>query len=393
MAQNRIAIVVQRYGEEVNGGAELLARWLAEHLLSQAEVHVITTCAVDYTSWADHYAPGGGRLNGVYIHRFPVDQRRDWRSSQKHTKEILTRKTALFDELAWVREQGPYSTPLLNFILATEPYFDAYIFITYLYATTFFGLPLVSEKAVLVPAAHDEPFLYLPVYRPLFHLPKAIVYSTEPERKLVNEVMNNRNPVQTVIGVGINLPVDISAARFREKYKVAGDFLLYAGRISDAKNVPELIEFFIRFKRSHRDPLKLVLIGRSHLDLSQHPDILHLGFVSEQDKFDALTASTLAVMPSFYESLSISALEAWLMETPNLVNGLCEVLKYQCRKSNGGLYYTSYDEFEAALVLLLGSRGLQRKLGEQGKHYVVQRYQWEHIMHQYSGVIESVRGN
>ena len=49
----KIAIVVQRYGLEVNGGAELHARLLAEELNKSNLVEVFTTCALDYDLWED----------------------------------------------------------------------------------------------------------------------------------------------------------------------------------------------------------------------------------------------------------------------------------------------------------------------------------------------------
>jgi len=41
-------------------------------------------------------------------------------------------------------------------------------------------------------------------------------------------------------------------------------------------------------------------------------------------------------MPSYYESLSIVALEAWALGRPVLANGRCDVLKGQCLRSNAG---------------------------------------------------------
>lgn len=390
MKRKRIAIVVQRYGEEVNGGAELHARWLAEHLLSLADVHVITTCAIDYTTWANDYGAGDTELNGVHIHRFPVDATRNWRRSQKRTGQLLNQVHTLFDEYRWVKEQGPYSTQLLEFVRESRPFFDAFIFYTYIYATTFFGLPLVADKAILVPTAHDEPFLYLPVFRSLFHLPQAIVYNTEPEKELVHRITHNDNRIEVVAGIGIDLPETISAKRFRENYDITGDFLLYVGRINEAKNVPELLAYFRRFRQVREAPVKLVLIGRSHIDLPQHPDIIHLGFVSEADKFDAIQAATLVVIPSLYESLSMIALEAWAMRTPVLANGQCAVLKYQCQRSNGGLYYTSFDEFEATTNRLLDSLELRARLGESGCDYVCDHYDWRVIIAAYEAVISTV---
>ncbi len=75
----------------------------------------------------------------------------------------------------------------------------------------------------------------------------------------------------------------------------------------------------------------------------------HLGFVSEEDKFDGVAASDVLVMPSYYESLSIVALEAWAIGTPVLANAKCDVLKGQCLRSNAGLFYENADEFVEAL--------------------------------------------
>lgn len=388
MTKKRIAIVVQRYGEEVNGGAELHARWLAEHLLTLAEVHVITTCAVDYMTWEDVYPAGTSILNGVIIHRFPVDEPRHWKKARAKSRYILLSEHSYFDELDWMKAQGPYSTPLLQFIQDSYAYFDDYIFFTYLYATTYFGLPLVSDKAILVPTAHDEPYLYLPLFRPLFHLPRAIAYNTEPERLLINRVTHNEAVPPTVVGIGIDVPDNASANAFRHKFGIEEPFVLYVGRVSESKNVPELLSQFIRYRQNAQEPLKLILAGKANIPLPQHPDIVPIGFVSEQDKFDAIKAAAVVVIPSIYESLSMIALEAWLMGVPVLVNGRCEVLKHQCRKSNGGLHYNSFAEFSAGLNRLLAETHLRQRLGQQGLNFVENHYNWDVIIKKYRNLLK-----
>ncbi len=384
----RIAIVVQRYGEEVNGGAELHARWLAEHLTSLAEVHVITTCALEYTTWANHYPPGESRLNGVTLHRFLVDAPRDWPRAQKMTPRLVFSQHTLLDELEWMKAQGPISTQLLDFITQAEPDFDAFIFVTYMYATTYFGLPLVPHKAILVPTAHDDPYLRFPLFRALFHLPQVIVYNTQAEQELVNRVMHNAHRPQIVAGVGINVPHDVNDGRFREKFSLHQPFILYVGRINESKNVPELLRHFQQYKRETQTPLKLVLIGKAHIPIPDHPDIIAPGFLSEAEKFDAIQAASVVVIPSLYESLSMIALEAWLMGVPVLVNGRCEVLRQQCRASQGGLYYHSYDEFALTLTRLLQDAQLRHKLGQQGKRFVNRQYRWEIILAKYRAILQ-----
>jgi glycosyltransferase involved in cell wall biosynthesis len=383
----RVALVVQRYGPEVNGGAEDAARWLAEALTAVAHIEVITTCALDYTTWANHYPPGQSQHNGVTIHRFAVDAPRNWQHSQKETGRLLLANRTLDEEMAWIREQGPFSTPLLQFIKQQAGAYDAFIFMTYLYATTFFGLPLVADKAILIPAAHDEPFIYMDAYRALLNMPRHIVYLTEAERDLTVRVAGNGRIPHHVMAIGVTAPDDVAPDRFRRKYGIEGDFLLYSGRISEAKNVPELCHFFQRYRHEHPHPLKLVLTGKPHMTLPADPNIVPLGFVPTSDMFDALSAASIFVLPSLFESLSIIILQAWLVETAVVVNGHCEVTRRQCQRSQGGLYYTSYDEFAAVLTRLLADESLRRQLGTNGRDFVQQHYTTDHILHQYQTLL------
>ncbi len=169
-------------------------------------------------------------------------------------------------------------------------------------------------------------------------------------------------------------------------------FILYVGRVDKSKNVPHLLEFFSRYQMEQGRKLKLVLMGKVNIPLPDHPDLLPLGFVTEQEKFDALQAATAIVMPSLYESLSMISMEAWLTETPVLVNGQCTVLKYQCRQSNGGLYYHTYDEFAQALNTLLDDPSMCSQLGRQGRDFVKKHYDWDIIVAKYQAVFEVLSG-
>ena len=389
MTTRRIAIVVQRYGLEVNGGAEQHARWLAERLAATADVTVLTTCALDYITWANHYPAGEETINGVRVRRFPVDAPRDWKKAQRQTRLVTTHLHTLFDEVAWVKDQGPFSSSLFTAIRRAYETTDAFIFYTFHYATAYFGLPIVSDKAFLVPTAHDDPFIHMALFRPLFHLPRGIFYLTEPERLLVQRVTRNDYVPSTVTGVGVDMPLDASAERFRQKFGLAEPFLLYVGRIDESKNVPELLDFFVRYRATADGPLKLVLLGKSNLTLPDHPDIVHLGFLPDADKQDAIAAAALVVLPSLYESLSMITLEAWAGGTPVLVNEQCEVVKYLCRQSNAGLYYRTHDEFTATLQHLLGSDALRRQMGHQGRQFVMRHYRPEVVLQHYTTLLDA----
>ena len=96
----------------------------------------------------------------------------------------------------------------------------------------------------------------------------------------------------------------------------------------------------------------------------------------------------LLLMPSFYESLSMVTIEAWAAEKPVLANGRCQVLKGQCLRSNGGLFYEDYDEFKETLALLLASPKLRQALGKNGLEYFRRNYTWKVIENKYLSLLD-----
>ena len=93
-------------------------------------------------------------------------------------------------------------------------------------------------------------------------------------------------------------------------------------------------------------------------------------------------------MPSFFESLSMVALEAWALGKPVLANGRCDVLKGQCLRSNAGLFYESLEEFYETLSLLQTNRPLAAALGTNGRTYYQRHYAWPVIEKKYLDMLE-----
>jgi glycosyltransferase involved in cell wall biosynthesis len=382
----KIVFVVQRYGLEVNGGAEFHCRLVAEHMSKYFDVEVLTTCAIDYMTWKNEYPPGIENLNGVCVRRFPVDYERDVPKFSKFSEKIFGNIHTYEDEIEWMKLQGPYSTKLLNYIKNNKDNYTYFIFFTYLYCTTFFGLPLVKEKALLVPTAHDEPPIYLSIFKSIFKNSKRFIYNTEEEKNFISSQFQVANIPSDVVGVGIDIPSKIDAVSFVQKYTV-DNFIIYVGRVDESKGCKELFDYFIRYKKEKKSPIKLVLLGKTMMKVPEHPDILSLGFVSEQEKFNGIKSAKLLIMPSKYESLSMVLLEAWLCNTAVLVNGKCDVLKGQCIRGNAGLYFESYDEFEGCLDFLLSDDEVRNTLGKNGMKFVLQNYSWESIEKRYISIL------
>jgi glycosyltransferase involved in cell wall biosynthesis len=376
----------------VNGGAEFHCRLVAEHLSKYCDVEVITTCAIDYMTWKNEYQPGIEVLNGVCVRRFPVDYERDVSKFGKFSEKIFGNTHTYEEEIEWMKLQGPYSTKLLNYIKNNKDNYTYFIFFTYLYCTTFFGLPLVKEKALLVPTAHDEPPIYLSIFKSLFKDPRRFICNTEEEKNFIISRFQVGNIPSDIVGVGIDIPGNIDEASFVQKYKV-DNFIIYVGRIEESKGCEELFDYFIRYKKEKKSSIKLVLLGKPIMKVPKHPDILPLGFVSEQEKFNGIKAAKLLIMPSKFESLSMVLLEAWLCNTAVLVNGKCDVLKGQSIRGNAGLYYENYDEFEGCMDFLISNNEVRNILGKNGMKFVLQNYSWESIEKKYVSILQKIENH
>lgn len=383
----RVAFVVQRYGEEICGGAEQHCRLVAEHLAPFVDVDVLTTCALNHLPWDNYYSAGAVELNGVRVRRFPVDQIRDHHAFDRLSYRVYGGSHSLLDEIAWVEMLGPHSPALLETIARERADYDAFVFMTYQYFPTVFGVQIVPEKAAVAPLAHDDRSLYLDVYNPVFHLPRHIIYNTDTERAMVEWRFQNQSVPGTVVGTGIHDPGTRDATGFRARHGLRGDVLTYVGRIEPAKGCQQLFDNFVRYKSERKVDLSLVLLGKAEMPVPSRDDVRPLGFVADEEKFDALAASTVVVLPSETESLSMVNLEAWTAGAPVLANGLCQVLKDNCLKADGGLYYTNYEEFAACLDLLLAEPDLRRELATSGHRYAQANYSWDAIVAKYVRIL------
>jgi glycosyltransferase involved in cell wall biosynthesis len=378
----KLAVVVQRYASTINGGAELHARYIAERLARHARVEVFTTCARDYVTWKNELPPGTDTVNGVPVRRFPVSQPRDPDRFGRLSRQVFERRHTVADELAWLEAEGPRSESLVTHLGAVTGDFDFFLFFSYRYYHAWHGARAVPEKAILVPTAERDPAIGLSIFGPVFRGVRAVMYNSHEERALIEHISGRKGP-GVVVGVGSQVPERTQPQRFMRKHRVRRPFALYIGRIDENKGCPELFSHFERYTVMSPHGLDLLLIGSSVIEIPKHPRIRHLGFLSDEDKFDALAAADVLIMPSQFESLSMVALEAWAIGKPVLANGRCDVLKGQCIRSNAGLYYESFEEFAEALFQLEATGPLGAILGRNGREFFRKHYTWPVIERKY----------
>jgi glycosyltransferase involved in cell wall biosynthesis len=377
-----LAFVCPRYGTEVLGGAETVVREMAERLHQRGlAVEVLTTCAVDHYTWENAYPQGMAYVNGVPVHRFRIERGNERR--QKAIGNLIGKGApiSLEEQETWLNE-GFRSAGLFHFLTANHGRYHTIMLTPYMFWTTYACAQIAPHKNVLRPCLHDEVFARLDIYKSIFRDARGITFNSQPEAELARELFELPGRSE-IVGEGLPVPTDVDGDRFRRKYGLEMDFLLYVGRREWGKNVDQLAEYFARYiNRTSRDDLRLVLVGRGEVRIPKEVRhlVVDLGFLDETDKHDAFAAATVVCQPSLWESFSRLLMEAWLGRTPVLAYGGCAVTAYHVRGAEGGLLYEDATEFEVALSVLLEQPELRARMGASGREYVLARYRWDDVI-------------
>jgi glycosyltransferase involved in cell wall biosynthesis len=387
----KLAVVVQRYGADINGGAELHARYIAERLSRHASVEVLTTCARDYVTWKNELPAGVEQVLGVTVRRFPVAHDRNPHDFGRRSQRVFEKTHSIADEIAWLDSEGPASPALIAHVERAAKDLDFVILFSYRYYHAWHVARRVPEKAVLVPTAERDAAIGLSIFGPVFRGIRALMYNSPEERAMIHAAAGNASVPGVVVGVGSDVPERTDPERFRRTFKLRRPFAIYIGRIDENKGCGELFSHFQRYAAAFPRGMDLVLVGSAKMEVPRHPRIHHLGFVDDRDKFDALSASDLLIMPSYFESLSMVALEAWALGKPVLANGRCDVLRGQCIRSNAGLYYETYEEFVEALYSLESNGPLNARLGRNGRDFFKRHYAWPVIERKYLEMFDQLK--
>jgi glycosyltransferase involved in cell wall biosynthesis len=357
----------------------------AERLVARGhDVHVLTSCARRFTDWADEYPAGTTIAAGVNVHRLPVRSPRDLKlfAALDHWAANGPRPIPLAYQELWMRAVGPELDGHREWLRSNAAEFDAVIHMTYLFATTTTGLPVVAGRVPVVvqPTAHDEPSIRVQRFDTIVRLADSFIFLTPEEEALVRRRFF-LDPVGVVSGIGFDAQVPADPGAIRSRLGLGEDpYLVYLGRIDPAKGAVEAWRFFDAYKRRRGGSLKFVVAGEAVVELPSHPDVVHAGILSEEDKRSLLAGSTALVQPSQLESFSIVLCETWLQGRPALVHANSPVLVGQARRSHGAIPYAGFARFEAAVDLLMSDSNVGNTLGAAGRRYVETAYSWPTVL-------------
>ncbi|MFN0083150.1 MAG: glycosyltransferase family 4 protein [Ferruginibacter sp.] len=396
--KKKIAFIIQRYGKEVNGGSEVLARMMAEKLIKEYDVTVLTSRAVDYNTWQPVLPKGISFENGVRIMRFdhPVkdsekkihhDNRRQrgrflyqklYRALNKpswYIKLFPNAEMKPVPDTKWLEVQGPATYDLIEYVKKNKDDYDVFICFTYVYFPTVISLQEVANKSIFIPTMHDEEPAHRPVFKRIMRLPAFILFLTEAERRFSLKTFNIDHIPNRVVSVGIDIPEEIEDHKQIEKFEINKKYIIYAGRIEKHKGCDLLIKYFVNYVNTNPN-IVLVLVGRNSMQEVKHPLIKYAGFVSDEEKERLIKHAEALVIPSKHESLSLVVLESFACKIPVIANGESEVLKDHIDSSNGGWTYESEQEFVHVLNEVMEGKENEQK-GLNGYEYVTKNYSWQ----------------
>lgn len=391
----KMGFVTPWYGENIPGGAEAELRGLVLHLHEAGvELEILSTCVEKFTSdWSNNYhKPGVTVENGITVHRFLVKQR-DKKAFDEVNIKLMENRMPLTNEEEDIFASEMVNSPdLYRYIREHKDEYSLFVFIPYMFGTTYYGIQECYEKAVLIPCFHDESYVYMEIFKQAFSKVAGMIFHAQPEHDLANRVYDLSNVNAKVLGEGVYTEYEYDAERFRKKYKIEEPFILYAGRKDVGKNIYTLVNYFREYKYRNNSELKLVLIGGGEIEIPAElkGDVIDLGFVDVQDKFDAYAAAELLCQPSKNESFSLVIMESWLCERPVLVHYDCNVTKHFAVTSNAGLYFKNYFEFEGVVDFILKNPEVARQMGKNGRQFVLEHFEWNIIVETYMNYFREV---
>jgi len=393
----KIGFVIPWFAEDIPGGAESALRGLTQHFYQAGvKVEILTTCVKESTAdWNVNYYPAGIELiQNIPVRRFKVKKRDEGKFNFAMSNIYSKPDFTLQDEDIFLNEMVN-STELYQYMKTYKNDYELFVFIPYLFGTTYHGISVCPEKAVLIPCLHDEPFAYLNRFKEVFQKIRGMVFLAKPESDLASRLYSLGSVETKVLGIGVDTDFTGNKINFVEKYKIKDPFILYAGRKDKGKNIDLLLQYFEEYKKRNSNNLKLVLVGGGEVDISPNivSDVYDLGYVPTQDKYDAYAAALVLCQPSKFESFSIVIMESWLCRRPVLVYEPCKVTTYFAKEAMGGLYFNNYFEFEGCLNFFQCHNKITDMMGENGREYVLNNFAWDVVVKKYNEFFQKIIAN
>lgn len=279
----------------------------------------------------------------------------------------------------------------LNYQLLHIPYFD-------LYFNTLKNIDF--DKKIVITVPDVIPLVY-PNHYPagirgkvnLFKQKKAlkkadaIITISETSKKDIVRLLNIEPDRIHVTYLAPNFEFK-KLRNIKNTYNLPKQFVLYVGDVNYNKNLLTLCR---AVKKANK---KLVIVGKQavsedydhdHIEnqplaalqeiYGEDPDIIRLGFLSNEELNEVWNLATIYCQPSFYEGFGLPVLEAMQAGVPVIASRTQALVEIA---DKAAMYFNPYDEDELAekIKLLFNSKKTRNDLVKAGKKQVKQ-YSWD----------------
>jgi N-acetyl-alpha-D-glucosaminyl L-malate synthase BshA len=354
----------------IGGGGGVICKDISEELADQG--HKVTVITSLYQNLKEQET-----VNGVEVLRVKVMNRK--KQDVASLPSMLSYVPSAIKAAKQILSKTKYDVINTHFAIPTGPAGQ--------YISSRFNIPNVlsihggdiyDPSKSLSP--HKTPLLKQAVKAILNKADRVIAQSSDTKNNALNFYKLNRD-----IDV---IPLGIKPNQFREVNRVSLGLpdvkivLCTVGRLVRRKNLPELLEIFSLIK--NEIPAKLIVIGdgpeyQSLMEvvkqLNLTNDVQFTGRVSDEEKFQYLSASDIYVSTAMHEGFGIVFLEAMECGLPVVCydkGGQVDFLK----DGITGLMLKLGDKesFKRRLVGLLNNKEVMKKIGEENKSYVKNFY-------------------
>lgn len=387
-----MAFLPLRYGAEVVGGSEAVAREAAHGLAQRGwDVEVITICATDHYTWKNVHPPGVSADGNLTVRRFPAVVPKSTYVRDRVERRIREGEAVTPEEQqAWLN--GLFRAPeMFHYLLGHAGDYDALVFSPYLFWPAVVCSTVRPERSIVIPCLHDEAYAYLDLYRPLLADSASVWFLSEPEHQLAHR-LGGLAVRHAVTGAGVHVPEGYDVEGFRARHRLTRPFVLFAGRREEGKGWDWLLHAFARAVERHRIPFDLVTIGvgPSTALPAVQDRVVDLGFLDDRERDNAFAAAAAYVQPSRNESFSRTVMEAWLAGTPVIANGESAVVTWHCERSGGGLTYQDEVELGECMAALAEAPEAAAAMAAAGRDYVLANYGWPAVLDRMEADLEAV---
>jgi len=201
-------------------------------------------------------------------------------------------------------------------------------------------------------------------------------------------------------------PPTVSAANQSAERQVLGDlgitgkFILTLGTVEPRKNVPNMLDAFLQLPTKLQSDYTFVIAGKIGWNCetevarlaelkAQGQNIIHLGYVSDEQRSTLYRHATLFTSASFYEGFGMPALEAMSFSTPCAIS---DIPVFREVAGDAALYFDQDNpvSIASAWQQILSSSPTQKRLAKAGKQRAAS-YDWLLIANQlYERIMSTV---